>query len=322
MDKISPDIQPEQIMEGLKDKDLYAEIAQTQTSSKESNSNIIRRILGISAALNPIINYVNGNYEKQTALDLFSKEVRSRLRRFQGIRNFIERLFVDIANILKSTGKTQEQTSEKVEKVMAEDPEVTLPEPIELKVGQSIDLEKDKPVLIAGARNLIITILRDEDKKDHKLKISRRADRLKTTLSCLTSDSDDGKKMTFDVERGDEFVIGMVNLVFIKRLEKKLKKAQEQYAEAKQRHTRYSQISKISEDTLKAKEQKDKAKAEIDDLKGTIEMLKNTPQYQWFDREESSDISQDHIIIRCMDDGPIMVIDEGEECTATLKRTT
>ncbi len=310
-ESINPEIEPDTLVEGLKEKEIYGEMMQVKVPVEEEiNSELIKKLLGIYYVINPIMNYVKGNYSKQTALDLFKSEAGSILDRFSGIRNFAERLFVDLANILKSVGKVQTQSSQKVEKAMEE---ISI-----IRVGQTIKLKKEKPITIGECQQLKIEIEREGEEKNHILNIERKEEKL--IVWCSTADSEIGRKLIIEIETGEEYSIGQADTRLLKMAKEKLKKANEVLNKARSEFNIQNRISTVSQETMIADEKVKLAQSKVETLEIAIKKLEANPKFHWFDPEKSSDISADHIIIEYTEEGTIKVADEGEKCKASLMR--
>jgi hypothetical protein len=313
----NPGIEPEILINGLKEKPIYSEMLQTKVPADEDvNSELIKKLLGIYYVINPIMNYVKGNYSKQTALDLFKSEAGSMLDRFSGIKNFTEKLFVELANILKSLGKVQTQTSTKAEKVMERKDESD--ECAKIQVGQTIKLNKEKPLSIVECHQLKIEIERDEEAKKHILHIERNDDKL--AVWCSTADFEEGKKLILEIEQGAEYSIGQADTRLLNLTKAKLEKAIAVRNAARSEFNKHNRVSSVSEETRLAEEKVKRAQSQVEIIKLAIKKLESDPRLKWFDQEQSSDISADHIIIEYTDCGIVVVTDEGEKGKANLTR--
>lgn len=305
------EIEPNTIFEKFKDKEIYFEMMQVIFPAGEiANSELIKKLLGMYYVINPISNYIRGNYTKSTALKLFLMEAGAMLERFSGIKNFAERLFVELVNILETIGNIQTQSSQKVEKVMEEMSTI--------KIGQTVKLKKEKPITIRECDHLKITIERDGEAKNHILNIERNNGKL--TVWCSTADSEEGRKLIIEIEADEEYAIGQADTRMLDITKAKLAKAIENLNEATNKFKIHNRISSISQETQTAEKRAARAKSNVEILEMEIKKLESDPRFKWFDQEKSSDISSDHIIIKYTEEGTIKVTDEGDKCKASLMR--
>lgn len=321
------DITAGQLLYRFRNTDLYSTIMQTQVPEGEtSNYKLLQAIFSNNSLLGPIINFVSGGIDKTAALGVFVVHFSSNFERYSEIEQFCGKLFNELARIVRTILKIQDEGNGKVEEVMkAQEAPTTKPTPKpkpkpETLNENTISLAKNKPETIPNAKKLTVTIIRKGNRKNHVLEIVNLNREL--VVTCPTSDAPGCKEMRLIVEKGTEYVAGMHNRRMINRFEEKLTKATEKVETAQQTHGKCKIISEVSVETISALEKLNNAKQGVREILTALEHLKSNPLLHWFDPEKSQDISQDHIIIEFDDEGKIIITDEGNECTATLEINT
>lgn len=309
------DIQHETIMEKLKPTDVYSRLMQERVpEGEEKNGRLIALFIAKYDAINPVINFVKGNYTKRTAFELFRAEAEKMLERYRGIRGFFEKLFNELTNIIRSVDIVAEETHTQVDEVLET---VEVEDVTEGDLAEGVPLEKNKPVVIKMSKRLTVTIVRNKGNQDHLLTLTNSEGKL--LLTCPTSDMPKGKKMAIEIEAGEEYAVGMQNKTLLNRAKLAYEKAHVKLKEAEGTLKKHFRFSKVSIETIVATERYESAEQDEKSAKLKLAQLGDNPLLQWFTDAKSPDISPDHIIIEFDEKGTVTITDEGEKCNAKLE---
>jgi hypothetical protein len=281
-----------------------------------NNGDLIRLLFGKDSVFNVVRDFVNGDYEKGQAVELFQQETGIILKRFSTIKGFYDVLFAELVKIVESIYSINQETEEKVKEVMevAEKKEDVGVEAFEIT---TVKLGKDSPEEVEGGRKIKITIEREGKRKDHIIVIDRLKESLRVT--CPTFDLPSGKNKYIEIMPDEEYVIGMASRREIERRLLVHGKEEEKAIAAKNRGAHYKIISTESAEYKRFCKLEADAKAEAKRLLNEIKALKTNPLFHWFDVEKSDDIGSDQLIIGLNEDGIITVTDDGEKGATVLE---
>jgi hypothetical protein len=321
-------VTPGRLLHRLRQTEVYGKMFSLKIAKGETpNIALIKALLQKNEILRPIINFVKGTYDLDSAKGMFREKLTDEYVRYRNVEGLINALFEQLAEIIKAITKRKLATSKKVAAVIDQTPEPEqepepAPEPEPEKKPslnlKTFPLEKKHSDRILGASQIKVKIIRDGKKKPHVLDIIRNDDTLEVT--CPTSDKKEGKELTMKIEKGEEWIIGIGNTKEVERLQADLDRASERVQEKQAIYDHHIAITPVSEDAKDIFPMLKILKGRVAGLKKELAKAEANPLLNWFTKGKSPDISDEHIIVEFTDNGVIVVTDEGEKCKATLQR--